>query len=226
MSTDKDHRIVILERLNRERQYRIQSILDAAKKVFFTKGFIKTSMDEIALEAEVSKPTVYSYFNTKDDLFFSLMLPVLDHLGRINNELKKKLLAKKYESGEQFLHDFFEACYSCYEKEPDVFTIIQLFQQSGLVWTLNASLQKSMNEKGKSNFEGMRELLELAMEQELIRKMDVFQLSDVLWGLVVGIIQLENIKSQSNTAKQHLIPTLQLAEQIIFESIVVKKPGT
>ena len=222
MGADQNHRIVILERLNRERQYRIQSILDAAKKVFFTKGFIKATMDEIALEAEVSKPTVYTYFNTKDDLFFSLMLPVLDDLGKMNKKLKNNLQEKIYQSGEHFLRDFFKACYSCYEKEPDSFTILQLFQQTGLVWTLNASIQKSMNEKGKYNFEGMREVFSIAMEQGLIKKLDIFQLPDVLWGLVVGIIQLENIKSQSKSENQHLIPTLRLAEQIIADSIVVK----
>ena len=60
---------------------RVQSILDAAKKVFFSRGYLKATMDEIALEAEISKPTIYQYFRTKDDLYFSLMLPVVEDIG-------------------------------------------------------------------------------------------------------------------------------------------------
>jgi len=63
---------IIQERREREKNQRIQSIIESAKKLFFSKGYLKTTMDEIALGAEISKPTIYQYFKTKDDLFFSL----------------------------------------------------------------------------------------------------------------------------------------------------------
>jgi len=71
------HREVIRQRKKREKDQRIQGILSAAKKVFFSKGYLKTTMDEIAFEAEVSKPTIYQYFRTKDELYSALMLPFL-----------------------------------------------------------------------------------------------------------------------------------------------------
>lgn len=44
-------------------------ILAAAERVFLREGFAATSMDDIAEEAGVSKRTVYSNFNSKEQLF-------------------------------------------------------------------------------------------------------------------------------------------------------------
>ena len=61
-----------------------QSILDAAKTLFLTKGYANTSMDAVAGLAGVSKLTVYSHFTDKETLFSSAIkskcteqLPVL-----------------------------------------------------------------------------------------------------------------------------------------------------
>lgn len=56
-------------RLNRER-----AILDAALKVFAAQGFSGASMDAVAAEAGVTKPTLYSYFPSKESLFQAMML--------------------------------------------------------------------------------------------------------------------------------------------------------
>ena len=56
-------------RLNRER-----AILDAALKVFAAQGYTGSSMDAVAAEAGVTKPTLYSYFPSKESLFQAMML--------------------------------------------------------------------------------------------------------------------------------------------------------
>ncbi|MEM9493244.1 MAG: TetR/AcrR family transcriptional regulator [Myxococcota bacterium] len=59
-------------RRQRERQERRTAILDAAHKVFLSRGFDQATMDEIAAEAQLSKGTLYLYFKNKDDLFTAL----------------------------------------------------------------------------------------------------------------------------------------------------------
>ena len=49
-------------------------ILDAALSVFAAEGYSGTSMDAIAAKAAVSKPTLYQYFGTKEQLFTEIML--------------------------------------------------------------------------------------------------------------------------------------------------------
>jgi AcrR family transcriptional regulator len=95
----KVHKEAIQERIQREKDQRIRSILEAARKVFIAEGYTKAIMDKIALEAGITKPTIYQYFKTKDDLFFTLMLPVIKELQRQLNNIETKLTAKKYKTG-------------------------------------------------------------------------------------------------------------------------------
>ncbi|MFJ9664097.1 TetR/AcrR family transcriptional regulator [Streptomyces sp. NPDC101219] len=51
------------------RAVREQQMLDAAVRTFGQRGYMAASMDEIAELAGVSKPLVYLYLNSKEDLF-------------------------------------------------------------------------------------------------------------------------------------------------------------
>ncbi|MBJ8347728.1 TetR/AcrR family transcriptional regulator [Antrihabitans sp. YC2-6] len=51
------------------RAVREQQMLDAAVEVFARNGFHDTSMDAIAAEAAISKPMLYLYYGSKDELF-------------------------------------------------------------------------------------------------------------------------------------------------------------
>ncbi|MFB7571438.1 TetR/AcrR family transcriptional regulator [Streptomyces sp. NPDC056165] len=51
------------------RAVREQQMLDAAVQIFGRRGYTAASMDEIAELAGVSKPLVYLYLNSKEDLF-------------------------------------------------------------------------------------------------------------------------------------------------------------
>ena len=62
-----------LTRKEREFQSRRNEILDAALKLFATKGYYNTSMQEIATESEFSIGTLYNFFKNKEELFFTLV---------------------------------------------------------------------------------------------------------------------------------------------------------
>ncbi len=51
------------------RAVREQQMLDAAVEVFSINGYHETSMDAIAAQAEISKPMLYLYYGSKEDLF-------------------------------------------------------------------------------------------------------------------------------------------------------------
>ncbi|MEU5911012.1 TetR/AcrR family transcriptional regulator [Micromonospora sp. NPDC047527] len=55
------------------RAVREQQMLDAAVKVFSKRGFHAASMDEIAEDAGISKPMVYAYLGTKEELFVACL---------------------------------------------------------------------------------------------------------------------------------------------------------
>ena len=51
------------------RAVREQQMLDAAVQMFSVNGYHETSMDTIAAAAEISKPMLYLYYGSKEDLF-------------------------------------------------------------------------------------------------------------------------------------------------------------
>src|SRR6478752_2297385 len=51
------------------RAVREQQMLDAAVEVFSVNGYHETSMDAIAGKAEISKPMLYLYYGSKEELF-------------------------------------------------------------------------------------------------------------------------------------------------------------
>ncbi len=62
------------------RAQREQQMLDAAVKVFSRSGYHAASMDEIAEECEVSKPMLYLYLGSKEELFAACIRREADRL--------------------------------------------------------------------------------------------------------------------------------------------------
>ncbi len=70
------------------RERREQLILDVAGQVFARAGYESASMDEIAEQAGVSKPMLYTYFGSKEGLY-------LAYIERAGRELLERLIAAR-----------------------------------------------------------------------------------------------------------------------------------
>jgi AcrR family transcriptional regulator len=55
------------------RAVREQQMLDAAVQMFSVNGYHETSMDAIAGQAEISKPMLYLYYGSKEELFGAVL---------------------------------------------------------------------------------------------------------------------------------------------------------
>jgi TetR/AcrR family transcriptional regulator, mexJK operon transcriptional repressor len=65
-----------------------RAIMDAATTVFLQKGYLGTSMDEVAALAAVSKQTVYKHFADKQSLFAEIVTGTVDEAGdRVHAEV-------------------------------------------------------------------------------------------------------------------------------------------
>lgn len=68
------------ERRDREKQQRRQTILSAARGLFWARGFAGTTMPEVARAAELAPGTLYLYFPSKDALYAELLVEGYDLL--------------------------------------------------------------------------------------------------------------------------------------------------
>ncbi len=73
-------------RKERERHFKRQEIVAAARLVFAMQGFSAATLDDIADEAEYSKGTLYNYFESKEELFETVIADVVDEFVEIATE--------------------------------------------------------------------------------------------------------------------------------------------
>jgi len=72
-----------------------QKIMDSAIKILNQKEYYKCPIDEIARKAGVAKGTVYLYFKSKEDLYFSVLINLIDKVIDIAENVQKKGLPAK-----------------------------------------------------------------------------------------------------------------------------------
>jgi TetR/AcrR family transcriptional regulator, mexJK operon transcriptional repressor len=58
-----------------------RAVVEAATTLFLRRGYLGTSMDQVAAFAAVSKPTLYKFFGDKEQLFTEIVLGTLDRAG-------------------------------------------------------------------------------------------------------------------------------------------------
>ena len=72
MKAKKDERIVMVTRTDKS-QAMIEKILETASQLFVQKGYEKTSMQDIARTAGISKGAIYHHFQSKSDIIFAVL---------------------------------------------------------------------------------------------------------------------------------------------------------
>ena len=73
-----------METDDRQSTRKRKAIVEAATTVFLQKGYLGTSMDEIAALAGVSKQTVYKHFADKERLFSEIVTATVDEIADPN----------------------------------------------------------------------------------------------------------------------------------------------
>ncbi|HDN2510568.1 TPA: TetR/AcrR family transcriptional regulator [Providencia rettgeri] len=70
---------------------RLNDLMNAAEKLFLSKGFVNTTVSEIVRAADVAKGTFYHYFQSKNDIMEALRTRYMDwYLGNIDDALSQQ----------------------------------------------------------------------------------------------------------------------------------------
>jgi uroporphyrinogen-III synthase len=82
--------IVKEEKIKRKEKKR-ERMLEVAAELFSKKNYHEVMMDDVARLTDVAKGTVYNYFSSKEELYFSIMSSKLENL---NTSLKNKIASE------------------------------------------------------------------------------------------------------------------------------------
>jgi TetR/AcrR family fatty acid metabolism transcriptional regulator len=136
-----------MDKLNREKV-----IIDAALKVFSTKGYASTRMADIAREADMSYGLVYHYFENKEKLFDAI---VEDWWTGFYDELE--MLKKSDMSTEEKLVEIIRYILKVYENKPNQISIFVTEVSRGFIYHADS--------KGKDKFNKLFSLCQDIMSE-------------------------------------------------------------
>ncbi len=173
-----------------DKQKKTKMIVDAAEKVFFSQGYKKASMDDVAKEADVAKGTLYLYFKSKMDLYYAIGFRALRTMVNMFEEA-----ASKCSSGREKVIEIGRAFARYYIEYPDYYSFIVAYQtESVLLSKSNPGITETVKESRKL-FELVVNSVKEGMDDGSISiKMDPVKLSAVLWCQTSGVIQLAGLK--------------------------------
>ncbi len=200
----------IKERKAREREMRRQQIMVAAKRVFTQRGYEKSTMEDIAREAELSPGTIYLYFKSKDELYASLCLRVLRFINvKVDHVVSDATL--DYEAKQKAL---LEAIQEVYDYDPLILNNMFHLQSSDTLKSLSPELMDEINALSRNALQAMAGMFALGIEKELVIDRHPMALADILWALFSGIVLWEESKKMINAERYDLRHTLTTAFEL------------
>ena len=184
------------ERKKKEKEIRRNDIIEAAEKVFFTKGYQTATMDDVAKEAEFSKRTVYVYFNSKEQLYFKIMIRGFRLLLAMFDEEAKDL---KEENALERIRKMGMILYQFSKEHSDYFSAIMEYENGELDFG-NGIPDESREECyaiGEKAFGYLKEAVKDGIEDGTFRAApDAVSTALILWSCIVGVFNTAKRKSQ------------------------------
>ena len=205
----------IQERKERERERRRQQIIVAAKRIFSLNGFNKTTMEDIAKEAELSPGTLYLYFKNKDELYASLSLRVLQYLNiRLEHVVLEPGLGP-----EERIESLKQAMYDVYDFDPMILINMFHLQSSETLRNLSPELLSEIEKLSRKSINTLASIFEEGIREGVFIERHPVALGDSMWSLFSGVVLWEESKRILDSKKNYLKQTLDVAFEIFTRGI-------
>jgi TetR/AcrR family transcriptional regulator len=185
------------ERREREKQARKGQILTAARNLLFKKGIQATSINQIARKAELGVGTIYFYYQSKEEIFYSLqeegldiLFKTIDAIGREDGPPEEKLCR----TGSAYLQ-FSDA-------HKDYFDIINYFLATPTV-ILGDELKQRIDRKGSRILELIERFIRAGIEDGRFRSVDSKKYAVMFWGALHGLTQFKKLEDTVLEGEEH-----------------------
>ncbi len=213
-----------MQRREKEKEIRRNDIIEAAERIFFSKGYDNATMDDVAKEAEFSKRTVYIYFNSKEQIYFEIMIRGYRLLIGM---LKAALQKEKARNAVEEIRLIALTMYRYSKDYPEYFKAIMEYENG------ERDFQKGIPDQSKEECYALGEellgyligALNRGITEGSIRSdQEVVKTALVLWACMLGVFNTARIKENyiknfHNTTPEELILS---AFQVIMRAIQIQ----
>lgn len=174
------------ERKQRELAKRKQLILDKSKELFFLKGFRNVSIQDICDAVEYGRSTVYSLFESKEEIYGYVYVEAVKILGDLINTVD----ISTADPGRTYLI-FTEQVFRFYHEYNPYYKALLFFDYNHVAHTKIPEYLLKMKLKEKERCVApVRELLKRGIKEGILRDFDIDYVIDTYFASQVGIINM------------------------------------
>ena len=194
----KGHVMTTAQRRARDKARRQQGILEAAREVFFEKGIHQATVDDVAAQAEISKGTVYLYFQSKESILAHLLL---EGLSILLSQLEAAYAPQEPLSAEQHLRQLVEAYWQYSQTYPDYFRLLMALDRGRFRERVAAEMYQQILTESTRGLELAAKAIRQGMDEGSFAADDSLLVAGVLWGALNGALTV-----MANPVRQEMIP--------------------
>ncbi|RJP31527.1 MAG: TetR/AcrR family transcriptional regulator [Actinobacteria bacterium] len=168
-------------RKNPAKDEREQAFKQAALKLFSAKGYHKTTMSEIAMEAGFGKGTLYWYWKSKEELYFALVEESHNEfMGLVSEAAEREgsALEKLYWLGNEVV--------DLHYRHRD-YTKLSWKMRAEELEAFSPQYVEKLRRNSSEIKEKLEELIAQGIEEELLPQVDPYYMACMLLGLIEGM---------------------------------------
>lgn len=209
----------IHERKEREKERRRQQILVSAKRVFSDKGYSRTTMEDIANEAELSPGTLYLYFKNKEELFASLSLRILQYMIIRVEEVSGDVIMAPRDKLEALKSAMFDVY------DFDTASIINMFhlQSSEALKNISSHVLAEFNTLSSTVMGLLARIFREGSQKGVFIDSPPSSLADAFWSIFSGVVLWEASKTIMEGEKNRLKESLDFSFSLFNRSVLVDR---
>ena len=189
--------------------------MKAARKLFFERGFKSVTVDLIAAKAEVSKGSIYLYFDSKEEIYTQILIS-----ANIERHKEIENFARQEGTASELLLKYARVYVDFFLENNELFRILMTFmlhaENMNLTEEQNTQLIHTTNE----NIRTISEILQKGVDTgEFSDRIDIRQGQNAIWGLLNGIISLYIYSGAPEKRSERINTTVQESLKVFIKGM-------
>jgi len=186
------------ERRANEKARRRQDILEAARQEFFQRGFHTPTVDDVAARANVSKGTIYLYFESKEEILAHLLIEGLELLLA---EMESACSTPAPQA-EEALRALAYAYLKFSKTHPNYFRLIMAFDRGRFQESIAPELHDQVIHLSLQGLSALARVVEAGAQTGEFQVHTPWQAAGVVWAALNGVLVL-----MAHPLRQRLLQT-------------------
>ncbi len=173
------------------------------------------TVDLIAAKAEVSKGSIYLYFDSKEEIYTQILIS-----ANIERHKEIESFAKREGSASDILREFSRDYVKFFFENKELFRILMTFMLHADNMNLTEEQNTQLIHTTNENIRMISEIIRKGVESgEFSSEIDIRQIQNAVWGLLNGVISLYIYTGSPDKRAERIHTTVQDSLSVIIKGI-------